>query len=325
MALFYWYAMLAVILWLNFVTDLSNLQSKDATATRAFITCDRETLFAVLGGSDDRDLIFERFVLTSVDDEAFPTPRLAAMASLPVTKFDGQSGIVCDEESEDVRLICHDGTRMLLATMYHEQKVLPRRRPLRTFQTSLEPNMPPHDTSGTPTKLFYSNMLEAIITSGVKYEHKPSRKVPEPGWQGSRLSRGFLSIIPANSNQDITPDDISWNRDAIQMDFAPAERVLCACEWKFERGGSRHPYLVVGTSIHKGEMKMIDGKLRRLEHGRLWVFIPSRDEKTGRLALVLKYIKNFEERPVRALAVLDKTKLLVAPHGELRVYSFVDA
>jgi hypothetical protein len=288
----------------------------------AFLLCDHEALL-IQTIVDDESVCFERCIMTSTDDVAYRAAPLVAVVALPLSRQPHRgSAVGSSKHTDDVRLICHDASNVILATMYHETKVLPRRLPLKKMRTSSDPNLPLRDISGTPTKLLYSKTLAAIVVAGMKYEHRPNRMVPEPSWQGKRVSRGFLAVLHAEANKDLVPGENTWNNEATQIDFAPSEKVLCACEWNLERGSSRHRYLVVGTSISEGEVKMIDGRRRQVQHGRLWFLIPRKDRETGFISLDLHYIKRFDNRPVRALGILEDDKVIVAPDGEIRVYSF---
>ena len=305
--------------------DAENLQlCDDPTGPRAFVLCDDETLIVEIERTR-QDITLERLIITSTVDSAARSPPLASIAALKSLKYDSKFGMVCDHNSKDARLVCHDGTKLLLVNFHYGKQVLPRRIQLKKFQTSLESGMPPYDISGTPTKLMHLTLMGATVVSGVKFEHLPNRRVPEPAWQGKRMSRGFITILPDGCNRDNKTRSRAWNYHAIHIDLGPEERALCACYWIFDRGGGKHPYIVVGTSIYEGEMKMIEGKKRRLQHGRLWFFNTVRNNETGEVSLELRAIKKIQEKPVRALAVLDSTRLLVAPHGELRIYSFSES
>lgn len=295
---------------------------KDPNLSRIFVLCDHETLLAEVR-SGHNVLQITRLILTDESDASFRSSPLTAIAALPPLSPAARNGPGSQRDGSDARLICLDGRNLMLAAMLHEQQTLPCRLPLKKLHPSIEPELPPHDLSGTPTKFLYSSTLDAAIVAGVRYELRPSNKVPEPAWQGKRVSRGFVMIMPVRANAGIASHDANWNAKATHIDLAPSERVLSITEWLFERvsGGSKHPYIIVGTSITKGNFKMIDGKRRQVRTGRLWFFIPSRSKNDGMVTLELKYIKNFEQ-PVRALAVLDGSRLVVAPHGELRVYSF---
>jgi hypothetical protein len=288
--------------------------------SRVLILCGSETLMVDLGL---HHCTFTSILTTTENDTSFQAGSLAAIAALPALAFDLARGVFEDHASFDARLVCHDGQNIMFTTLLGERQVLPRRLPLKKYQSSSDVDQPLQDQSGTPTKLLYSKTLDAMVATGVKYEHRPSRKVPYAAWQGTRVTRGFLTVLPSDGNQSARTDDVAWNRHAVHIDLAPAERVLCVCEWVYEneRTGGKHPFLVVGTGISNGEMRMIDGRKQRVQTGKLWMFVPSRSQTDGSIELALRAIKTFKD-PVRAVAVLDKYRLVIATQGVLRIYTF---
>jgi hypothetical protein len=289
--------------------------SLDVNSTqRALILCDNETVVVEIADQETSNLHFTSVYFTDENNTSFRQSPLAAVVVLPSSHEDDNT------EDNDTGLACHDGQNLIVARLLYERKTIPRRLPLKKHQPFPEMDIPPKDISGTPTRLLYSDKLDSTIVAGAKYEHRPKGKVPEPAWQGKRVTRGFLSVIPSAANRDLSPNQESWNEKATQIDFAPSERVLSVCEWSFEREGRRYHYLLVGTSIHKGEIAMIQGRRQRVKKGRLW-FLAPRKNGDGTIKLDLKSIKDVN-RPVRALAVLDDQKVVVALEGMVSIYTF---
>jgi hypothetical protein len=288
--------------------------SPDMTsAQRAFVLCDNEAVVVEVPVSNI-GLHFTSIYLTDENDSAFCQSPLAAITSLPT--HSGNNFV-----NDDTAVACYDGQNLIFARLLHGRKPLPRRLPMSKYQTPSEMDVPPKDISGTPTKLLFSSKLDANIVAGVKYEHRPKGKVPEPAWQGRRVTRGFLSIVPVAANKGYSnPHDQTWNKKTTQVDFAPSERILSICEWRFERDGRRYHYLLVGTSIQGGKPETIEGRRQRHKKGRLW-FLAPRKSDDGTIRIDLKSIKDVG-RPVRVLAVLDETKVVVAPDDMLIIYTF---
>jgi hypothetical protein len=283
------------------------------SAQRAFALCDNETIVIEINDEQPWIPCFTSVCFTDENDTSFRQGPLAALIVLSSLGDDNTA-------DSDAALACHDGRNLVFARLMYERKTIPQRLPLKKYEPSLETELPPKDISGTPTKLLHSSKLDATIVAGVKYEHRPKTKVPEPAWQGKRVTRGFLLVTPSTANKGLDPNHDSWNEKATQIDFAPSERVLSVCEWSFERNGRRYHYLLVGTSIQKGEISMIEGRRQRVKKGRLWFLAPRKNDD-GTIRLDLKSIKDVS-RPVRALAVLDETKVAVTPDGMVCVYTF---
>ncbi|KIW02685.1 uncharacterized protein PV09_06122 [Verruconis gallopava] len=288
------------------------VSSDTSSLDRAFVICDEEVISITHKEISSPVMLFTSIIFTDENDTSFQQKALAAIVTLPINETTNNPGF-------EITIACHDGQNLIFARLLFERRTLPRRLPLRKYMPSSIPDMPPHDISGTPTKLFYSKKLKANIVAGVKYEHRPHAKVPEPSWQGKRVTRGFLSIIPSHSNENVTPQEELWNEKMTQVDFAPSERILSACEWVFKRDGKTYEYLLAGTSIKKGKPIILNDGHKRDKTGRLW-FFAARKSSNGTVKLELKGIKEIDQ-PVRALANLDETKVIVAHDHILSVYT----
>ena len=249
-------------------------------------------------------LIITSIWLTDIENTAYNQPSLSSLCILP-SKDDNASEIACI-----------DGESLRIATLNNEHRVVARRIKLEKLVDNQELDTDigrKIDISGSPTKVIYSDKLNAFIIAGIRYDHMPQPRPPQSAWQGKRAARSFVQVMPMMGNHAASANgEVVWNEKSIYINLAPTERVLSMCEWRFRRTEGVYHFLLIGTRYLTK-----DGR----REGRVWFLVPRLD-KDGSLIVELLFIKKFSA-PVRALCVYDESRIAMSLNNGFGLYEYV--
>lgn len=171
------------------------------------------------------------------------------------------------------------------------------------------------EEAGTPQKLLHLAALDSIVVTVKKMEVVPIASSAERStWAGKRSWKSSLIFVPLKAAQ--RSEDPSWRpfyadpRDHMVIELGKYEQVTCMCEWEWRKnnsGGTRKQ-LLVATSI----------KAQDSTDGRLY-FLDLRRDSAGSLNCKIAKVKSLK-RPIKAMAVLNTTRLVVCDSEGLDVY-----